>query len=149
MIGRAVLAIVGPAILLSAGCDATAFLIGLTQPDTTTVRLVNQADYAVRVELLIADEQDVPEDAMAEVGSELDYTVPAGETTAFSRKCDHLQAIMVDDSQPMVIGGAGPHADSGVLRDGSDFGCGDTIVFTFEHSNLLIDFRVSANVQEE
>ena len=34
-----------------------------------------------------------------------------------------------------------------VLRDGDDFRCGDTFVFTFDHSLVLVDFDVSVSVQ--
>ena len=33
-----------------------------------------------------------------------------------------------------------------VLRDGDDFSCGDTIVFTFDHSGILVDFDVTVSI---
>jgi len=58
--------------------------------------------------------------------------VPA---TVFSKDCDNLQAIIISDADLEVVG----EEDTGTLRDGDDFGCGDTIIFTFD----LIDFDIT------
>ncbi len=142
--------VIGVAVLLlCAGCGAVGLLVDLVQPGTVVVRLVNDGDYAVQVKLFIDDHQDIPEELLTDTGTELNFTVPAGETTAFSRKCDDLQAIVIDDAQLMVVGKSGPDAKSDVLRDGTDFGCGDIIVFTFEHSDLILDFHISVNVESK
>ena len=126
------------------GCDA---VIGLGRPRTTAVRLVNDGDFDVDVTLYISDDQDTIEQILTEFGTRLEYTVPAGEAVSFSRDCDWLQAIVIDNAELMLIGQLGPEANSEVLRDGSDFFCGDTIVFTFRHSAAIIDFDVSVSVQ--
>lgn len=136
-------------LLICAGCGAADLLVGLLQPHKVTVSLVNNGDFAVQVKLFIADNQDLPEALLTDIGTELDYTINAGASASFSRNCDDLQALVIDDAELMVIGGSGPTASSDVLRDGSDFGCGDTIVFTFDHSNLILDFDVSANVRSD
>jgi hypothetical protein len=46
----------------------------------------------------------------------------------------------------MVVGEIGPETDTGVLRDGDDFGCGDRITFTFDHSAVIVDFDVTVDV---
>jgi hypothetical protein len=47
-----------------------------------------------------------------------------------------------------VAGESGPRASSQVLRDGTDFGCGDTIVFTCDHSAAIVDFDISVAVEK-
>ncbi|MCH7884473.1 MAG: hypothetical protein IIC01_04415, partial [Planctomycetes bacterium] len=51
-----------------------------------------------------------------------------------------------DDADLLILGDIGPEANSDVLRDGDDFSCGDTIVFTFDHSGILVDFDVIVSV---
>lgn len=141
-------AIVGCALLLMlAGCNLSADDIAdLLEPETTSVRLVNNGDFPVEVEIYIDDEQDIPESVLTESGTLLTFTVAAGETQSFTRDCDDLQAIIVDDADLMTIGSIGPDTDTGVLRDGDDFSCGDTIVFTFDHSDVIVDFDVNVSV---
>jgi hypothetical protein len=71
-----------------------------------------------------------------------------GKTETFTRDCDQLQAIVIDDTDLMVIGQLGPETDTDVLRDGDDFGCGDTLVFTFDHGPLFVDFAISTSIQQ-
>lgn len=129
---------------LAQGCGA---LIGLLSPDTTRVRLLNNGAFDVDIVLYIDDDQEIPGDLLTEVGTRLEYTVPPGETRTFSRDCDALQAIVIDDADLAVVGQVGPNAETEVLRDGDDFGCGDTIEFTFDHSAVLVDFDISVAVQ--
>jgi len=126
------------------GCDALAELFG---SDTVTVQLVNDGDLDVEVEIYISDQQEIPELLLTELGTRLEYTVEPGETVTFSRSCDDLQAIIVSSADLQVIGDIGPETSSDVLRDGDDFSCGDTIVFTFDHSLVLIDFDVTVTVE--
>jgi hypothetical protein len=139
---RSMVAVIGALALT--GCGLLGNLLG---PKRTTVRLVNDGGFNVEATIYISDNQNVPEALLTELGTELSYTIPPGETVSFSRDCDQLQAIVVDNADLEVIGQMGPQASSDVLRDGSDFFCGDTIVFTFDHSVLLVDFNVTASVQ--
>lgn len=125
------------------GCEA---LLGFLLPTTTRVQLINNGDFPVEVTLYISDEQDIPESLLTELGDELVFTIGPGETTSFARDCDALQAIIIDDADLQLIGEVGPEADTGVLRDGDDFGCGDAIVFTFDHSAVIVDFDISVSV---
>lgn len=131
-------------LMTVAGCDA---LFSLFQPNTVRVLLVNNGDFDVEVDLYISDEQDVPEAVLTSLGTQLEYTVAPGASASFSRDCNDLQAIIVDDADLRIVGGIGPETDTGVFRDGDDFNCGDTIIFTFDHSGILIDFDVSFTVQ--
>jgi len=135
-------ALVVVGVIALAGCVNLGDLL----PRTTTVRLVNDGDFDVEVTIAISDEQDIPEDLLTELGTELSFTLGPGEATSFSRNCDDLQAIIVEDAELKVIGQVGPHTSSTVLRDGSQFFCRDTITFTFTHSALIVDFDVSTAV---
>jgi hypothetical protein len=126
------------------GCDA---LVGLFGADTVTVRLVNDGDYDVVVEIYISDQQEIPEVLLTTLGTKLEYTVEAGETVTFSRSCDDLQAIIISDADLQVIGGIGPETSSDVLRDGDDFSCGDTIVFTFDHPDVPLDLDLTVEFE--
>jgi len=131
-------------VLVVLGCD---LLVGFLPATRTTVRLVNLSDFRVEVTIFIDEEQDLPEEALTQVGTEIQFTIAAGETVTFSRDCGELQVIIVDDADLRIIGGIGPEAQSDVLRDGDDYGCGDTIIFTFDHSAAIVDFDVSTLVQ--
>ena len=41
----------------------------------------------------------------------------------------------------------GPEANTDVLRDGDEFRCGSTIVFTFSHSAAVFDFGITTRVE--
>lgn len=132
-------------VTLSGGCDA---ILGVLQPSVVTVRLVNNSDFAVQARVIYDDDQDLPRDILEETGTELEFTIPAGGATTFSRSCNNLQAVVVDNADLLIVGEIGPEADTDVLRDGDDFSCGDTIVFTFDHSEVLVDFDVVVEVRE-
>jgi hypothetical protein len=124
--------------------------IALNVLDTrnTTVVLTNTSDqFDVEADILYDDQQETVSALLREFGQKLVLTIPAGESVTFTRDCDDLQAIMIDDADLLILGGAGPDDDTGVLRDGDDFGCGDTIVFTFTHSDLILDFQVQTAIQ--
>ena len=129
------------------GCDA---LTELFEADTVTVALVNNSSLGldVEVEIYISDQQEIPELLLTELGTKLEYTIEAGETVTFSRSCDDLQAIVVSNAELQIVGDIGPATNSDVLRDGDDFSCGDTVVFTFDHSIVLIEFDVTATLEE-
>lgn len=126
------------------GCDAVTDLVG---PSTVRVRLVNNGQFDVEGTLFYGDQQDLPKIVLTEFGEELDFTVPSGGSDTFVRACDDLQAIVIEDADLLIIGDIGPETSSGVLRDGDDFSCGDTIVFTFDHSGILLDFDVTESIE--
>ena len=123
------------------GCDA---LMDILLPSTVTVLLVNDSpNHDVEVMLIYHDDEDVLELILPEVGIEREFTIEPGGTAMFIRDCDVLQAIVIDDADLLIFGGVGPETSSDVLRMGEDFECGDEIVFTFTHSDILLDFEVS------
>ncbi len=128
---------------LAAGCDAVG---GILTSTTVTVELVNNGDYNVEATLFYYDDQDIAEALLTKIGTQLEYTIEPGETVTFTRDCDDLQAIIVEDAElqaPLLK----PDDDSPVQRDGDVFGCGDRIVFTFVHSDVLVDFEVRVSYE--
>jgi hypothetical protein len=135
----------GLAVLLAAvaGCGAVQNI--LSSGSQTSIRLVNEADYPVDVVLYYGKRQETPQAVLKNTGTRMQWRLSPGETASLARKCDALQAVMIDNADLDVALGLGPNADTGVFRDGSDFHCGDTLVFTFRNTGvtkLNIDFRV-------
>lgn len=126
---------------LSSGC-------GILSPSSVTVNLVNNGDFPVEVQIFVHDDQNVFQFLIEEVGEELNFSIPAGSMVSFTRDCDDLQAVMIADADLLVIGTLlSPEADTDVLRDGSDFGCGDTLTFTFTHPDIPISLSIDFNAQ--
>ena len=131
-------------LLPLAGCDAFPVIVG----DQVMVKLVNDGDYDVDVVIYIDDDQDISKSRLTEDGTKLEYTVEEGETRTFLRSCDDLQAIIIDDADLQWLGGIELETSTNVLRDGDDFGCRDTIVFTFDHTVGGLGFNVTPDVQD-
>ena len=121
--------------LLISGCPIN--------PSTITVELVNDADFSVAVTIYIHDDQLVLDSLIDDLGTELNYTVAAGDTTTFSSACDELQAIKIGDADLQVFAGLGPDTSSTTYRDGTHFGCGDTITFTFTNNATFTELDVA------
>lgn len=144
MVRMSMIVACGLLLSLTSGCS---FLLGVVDPPVTTVRLVNNSDFDVSVVVYYDDEQDIPRDLLTQVGTRMEFSLAPGASTSFSRDCGALQAVVVDRAELRVIGQIGPEASSRVQRDGSDFGCRDTVVFTFDHTPVLVDFAVSESVE--
>jgi hypothetical protein len=106
-------------------------------PQGTTVQLENEADSPVEVRLYYGDDQNSSEFVLEEFGEEFTTTIDPGEAVTFSRDCEELQAIYIENAELNIIGGIGPEADTGVFRDGDDFGCGDVLTFTFREDGVF------------
>lgn len=129
------------AATLGSGC-------GLLSPSSVTVNLVNNGNFTVEVQIFVHDDQNVFQFLIEEVGEELNLSIPAGSTVSFTRDCDDLQAIMIADADLLVVGNLiSPEADTDVLRDGSDFSCGDTLTFTFTHPDIPISLNIDFDAQ--
>ena len=127
-----------------AGCDS---LVGFLRTRETTIVLANDSDFDVEIVLFYDEDQNILELLLTEIGEEMRLTIGAGEQITFSRDCDDLQAIIIDDADLLLIGQLGPEVKTDVLRDGDEFGCGDTITFTFEHSDALFDFSITVDFE--
>ena len=130
-------------LLLAGGCGLLESLLGRS----VFVRLINNGEFPVEAELVYSSTQELPEEALDATGTRIEFTIQAGQSASFSRDCEDLQSIRVRNSSLQVVGSAGPEANSNVLRDGSDFSCGDEITFSFDHSSAVLDFDVSSSVQ--
>jgi len=126
-----------------AGCN---LVFDLLLPQTVRVELVNTGDFPIDYEIRISDQQDIPEFLLTDAGDEIEGTIEAGATQSIVRDCDDLQALILVDADLRVAIGVSPDADTGVLRDGDEFGCGDQITLTFTHSDVLLDFDVSVSI---
>ena len=127
-----------------AGCDS---LVGVLRSRETTIVLANDSDFDIDVLLFYGDDQNILEALLTEIGEEMTLTIGAGEQSTFSRDCDDLQAIIIDDADLLLIGQLGPEVKTDVLRDGNEFGCGDTITFTFDHSDAIFDFSITVTFE--
>ncbi len=122
-------------------------LVGLLRPSETTIVLANDSDFDVEIVLFYDEDQNILELLLTEIGEEMRLTIGAGEQSTFSRDCDDLQAIIIDDADLLLIGQLGPEVKTDVLRDGNEFGCGDTITFTFDHSDAIFDFSITVEFE--
>ena len=131
-------------VLARAGCGAADTVADVLVNDGITVILQNASDdYEVQVELYYDDFQDVPEDALTGLNRPRNYTIDPGAAVTFTKECEDLQAIIIDDADLLIIGEIGPETSTDVLRDGTHFDCNDTLTFTFDHSELVVDFDVT------
>ncbi len=135
------LAFGGIALAGASGCG----LIGnITR--TTSIELRNDGEFDVELDMYIYDEQLAPLGVIIADGEHIETIIEPGESRAFIRPCDDLQAVVIVDADLDVVGSIGPSVSTGVLRDGDDFSCGSLIRFTFDHSSVLIDFDVDIDV---
>lgn len=133
---------------LSLVLGAVSVLVSLTgcadllQPSQTTIELVNDGSFPVAVTIYISGTQEIPRDLLTTLGEKIERTVPADRTVTITRGCDDLQAIVIDDADLQLIGEIGPEADTDIFRDGTHFGCGSTIRFTFTHPLVPISLNI-------
>lgn len=139
--------LIATSLAVTGGCGLYDTLLSYLGPKQTTVRFINNGDFAVEGKVIIGDDQETTEDLLQATGTEISFSVDAGGTSSFSRDCDEIQALLLDDANLQVVGGAGPDTRSGLLRDGSDYNCGDRITFTFDHSAIITDFDVNTSVE--
>lgn len=135
------------ALTIASGCGAVGLLSNLLGANRVTVRLINNStQYDVDVELRYGDENLEFKDLLKALGERIDRNLAPGETAEFSRDCDELESIFIDEAAlnaPLL----NIKDDTDVLTDGNNFSCGDTIVYSFSHSAILIDFNISTSVQ--
>ena len=95
-------------VCLVGGCDALALLL----PSTVTVRLVNNGDFRVDGDLYYDDDEsaldgvdaiNALDNFLREFGSRVEFDVAPGDTFTFTRSCDDLQAIYIDDADLRAI----------------------------------------------
>ncbi len=111
------------------------------------MNLANQTKFPVDVRLFYDDDQNLPEALIEIDGTEVTVTVQPADTYTFSRSCEDLQAIFIKDADMRVAPGISPEASTRVYREPGDFGCGDTLTFTFTQNALGTDLDISFGQQ--
>lgn len=139
MLGVAMASAVG----LTAGCDTLLQDLNL---GATRVTFVNNGDHPVQILLAFDENPAIGDDVIDDVGTQSAYTVAAGDSMNIAIACPLFQAVKVVEAELQVDDNGGPTASSDTLRAGTDFNCGDTVTFTFDHSALLVDFAVESSV---
>ncbi len=137
-------AIAASAMLTITACDAISIFLPQA---TVTIRLVNASSFAVDGVLYYDDDQQLPDFLLTELGTEVEFNIAAGQTRTLVIPCGDVQAVIIDNANLQALAGLGPDANTNGLRDGSDFSCGDTIVYTFSHSDAILDFDIDTDVQ--
>ena len=125
-----------------AGCSA---FNGLFDPTSVTIQLVNNGSHEVRAIVYTSGDEKVFKTILTTLGTRREFAIPAGQSATLTTDCDDLRAIIIDKAELQSIGT--PSDETNVLRDGDDFDCGNTIVFTFDHSLNVFDFNITVNVQ--
>ena len=134
---------------MAVGVVAVGFSLGSGCPlglNVTTVRLVNNAKFTVDVRLFYGKDQLASKEFIKATGTERNFTIAPGASRTLTVNCDDLQAIFIDNASQQILGGLGPDRDTNVLRDGSDFGCGDTIRYEFTGTLLIVDFDINTSI---
>lgn len=130
------------ALPLAGACD----LNQLLQGDVVFVNLVNEGDYPVEVELRISGNQYELQGVLEEFGDEINHTVEPGQMVSFFESCDDLQAIMIANAELSLAGEVGPSNKTVILRDGGEFGCGDIIIYTFDHPAVPTSLEIDEDI---
>ena len=121
-------------LVIVIGCDA---LRSLIVPSTVTVRFVNRAGASVDVSMRYSDIEDITKSLLEVVGTQRESTIAAfdeGDLGPF--ECEEFRAVMIDDADLNVLGDV--DGSTGAFRDGEDFNCGDTLVFTFTSPSAFV-----------
>ena len=140
--------LVGTSMLALSSCNALSFLL----PNTVTVALVNPGTLDVDGQLFYDDDEtalnllndiNALDNFLREFGQQFDFVVPAGDTVTFTRSCNDLQAIFVDDANVRIAGVVTSDDDTNPIREGDDFICGSTITYTFVYSDLGLGMNIT------
>lgn len=132
---------------VASACLAS-LLAGCFGPSETEVQLLNQTEFPVEVRLFYGDDQNLPEELLEAIGTEVTVTVNPGGSFTFSRDCEELQALFIEDAEIRVAPGISPDAATDVFREPDDFGCGDTLSFAFTANATNTDLDITfANIE--
>jgi len=119
---------------------------GCPQP-STVAEFRNDTASTVRVAGRFSSEQDIPEEVLEETGNTFEFDLAPGEVQSILRDCDDFQAVQVR-GELRLLGDIGPEETTRVYRDGSDFGCGDGLIFRFTQSALGTDIDISFSASQ-
>jgi hypothetical protein len=109
----------------------------------TSIVLRNQTNFTVDVELYYHHRQEIPQFLIDETGTRMTFSIPPNGVESFSRPCEDLQAIYIKDAQMRVLPGISPDANTRIYREPDDFGCANTLTFTFTQNVIATSLNVS------
>ncbi len=124
-------------------CLAAAFLCGSCGTVQTYVILYNSTSHTVEGRLFYDEEQALPASGLEALGTEVTFSIPAGQSFSFNRDCEDLQAIFIKDADLRVAPGISPDTESDVYSEPDDFTCGRTLTFTFTQNALGTELNVT------
>lgn len=113
--------------------------------DVVTVTLVNDSP-SFPVEVTVAYDDHILPLVWLGLGNEETFTLEPGESVSFSKDCDELQTVVIDDADLLIPGSRSRETESGLLNEGIDYECDDEIRFVFYHSDEIRDFDVSIEI---
>ncbi len=97
-------------VVVILGCDA---LVGLLLPSRVTVTLANASPtFDIEVTVVYDDEEDTLKEIVILLGTDEDFIIGPGERVSFSRDCDDLRALVLEDADLLVFAGLSPEVDS-------------------------------------
>lgn len=127
---------------LIGGCNVLGDLFG----PGVIVTLVNDGDFDVDATIAFSSDPNISEADLIASGTEIELTIPPGESRSIRRDCLELRAVMIETAELQVIGGFGPTTQSEVIREGQgspQVFCQGFVTFTFDHNDSLVDFDVT------
>lgn len=124
-------------------CLGAVLLCGSCGTVQTYVILINTTNYSVDGRLFYDEEQTLPASGLEVLGTEVTFSIPAGQSFSFNRDCEDLQAIFIKDADMRVAPGVSPETESDVYREPDDFSCGRTITFTFSQNQAGTELNVT------
>jgi amino acid permease len=134
-------------LLVAAGCSLLGNLSSQTPADMVTVQLVNTNSlFSVQAQLHISNIPDVAREDLVAAGAAYSEVIPGGQTVLLRISCAAVEALVIDLAE-LEFFGAGPQGSTAVYRKGTDFSCGQTIIFTFAGQIAPPELNISFSSQ--
>lgn len=124
-------------------CILIPLLCGSCGAVQTYVILYNTTNHTIEGRLFYDEEQSLPASGVEAFGTEVTFSIPAGQNFSFNRDCEDLQAIFIKDADMQVAPGVSPETSTSVYHEPDDFSCGRTITFTFTQNAVATELDVT------